>query len=162
MPISTYEDLHKTLFPLPIPESAPRDDIGDLHYMNLSETLTMPFANEYQPSKIARAIVATVNKNALAASNSSSNIGRGRGRGRGGGTRRGSAARSGAKDPIFFQSLKFVTQTVKKNNFSMGHINRLRGVVNCMDCQKPRCIYSMQAIAKMKPSREHTKEEGID
>ncbi len=31
-----------------------------------------------------------------------------------------------------------------------------------MDCQKPRCIYSMEAIAKMKPHGEHTKEEVID
>ncbi len=76
---------------------------------------------------------------------------------------RGRAARFVAKETIFFQSLKSVTQTVERNKFSMGHINRLRGVVNyCMDCQKPRCIYSMQAIAKMKPAGKHTKEVGVD
>ncbi len=40
---------------------------------------------------------------------------------------------------------------------------RLRGVVHCMDCQKPRCIYSSQAIAKLKPpDNDHTREEKID
>jgi len=52
---------------------------------------------------------------------------------------------------------------VKRKDFSLGLLNRVRGVVHCMDCQKPRCINdSMQAIAKMKPLGEHTNEEGID
>jgi hypothetical protein len=38
----------------------------------------------------------------------------------------------------------------------------LRGVVLCMDCGKPRCVYSAQAFSKMKPHGEYTKEDEID
>jgi hypothetical protein len=38
----------------------------------------------------------------------------------------------------------------------------LVSVVRCMECEKPRCVYSAQAISKMKPLGEHTKEEAID
>ena len=41
-------------------------------------------------------------------------------------------------------------------------LSHLRGVVHCKDCMKPRCIYSMQAIANMKPPGEHTREEAIE
>ena len=91
----------------------------------------------------------------LALSTLSSSIGVGRGRGRGRG-------RAPALPPLLYESLKSKTQTVKRKNFTLGHAIRLRGVVHCMDCQKPRCIYSAQAIAKMKPHGEHTREEGID
>ena len=50
MPISTYEELHTMLFPLPIPEITPRNDTGDLHYMTLEANLTMPFTDKFQPS----------------------------------------------------------------------------------------------------------------
>jgi hypothetical protein len=51
------------LFPLPIPEAKPRDDNGDLHYMSLEETLSMPFTDEHQPSKISRTAVASTKRN---------------------------------------------------------------------------------------------------
>jgi hypothetical protein len=61
------------------------------------------------------------------------------------------------------ESFKSLTQTVKRKDFSLGLLERVRGVVRCIDCQKLRCIYSsIQAIAKMKPPGDYTKEKGID
>ena len=39
---------------------------------------------------------------------------------------------------------------------------RLSGLLRCSDCQKPRGIYSLQAIAKMRPPGDHTPQEAQD
>jgi len=122
------------LLPLPIPEAAPSDDVVDLHYMALQETLNMPFKNKYQSCKIARARV-EASKNSLAASNSFSSIGVGRGRRRGRGAWRCRVARF-AKDVsslVSFQTLKSVTRRVKRENFSMAGTHKKptrRGVLH--------------------------------
>jgi hypothetical protein len=95
MPISTYEELHTMLFPLPTPQGKPRDDTGDLHYMTLEENLSMPYTYEYQPSKMSKN-AASANRNTLASSTLSSRIGVGRSRGR-------------DHDPFLFESLKSKT-----------------------------------------------------
>jgi len=51
---------------------------------------------------------------------------------------------------------------MKKKNFPLGQLSRLRGVVRCMEYEKPRWVYSTHAISKMKPHDDHTKEGAID
>jgi hypothetical protein len=67
-----------------------------------------------------------------------------------------------ADPPLISDPVKSKIQTVKRKKNPLGHVTRLRGVVHCMDCQKPRCIYSSQAIAQLKPpNNDHTREEEI-
>ena len=38
-----------------------------------------------------------------------------------------------------------------RTNFKIGVAAKVRGVVECNTCQKPRCIYSLAAVSQMKP-----------
>jgi len=155
MPVDVYEEVHSLLFPLPMPEESPRDDTGALHYMSFEENMTQPFTDEHQPSKISKRLAATKKNSLVGGTPTTSNTGRGRGNfGRG----RGS---TGSVPPLTFVSVSSTIQTMKRTNFPLGHIARIRGVVLCMDCGKPRCVYSAQAIAKMKPHGEYSKEDEI-
>ena len=164
--MSAYEKVHSKLFPLPIPQ-AQSDESGELRYLSLEDTMKLPFTDEHQPSKKA--------KKAAAAGKDSSTIGatppvtrgrgRSRGRGRDRGRGRGRSAPAAAAPPAapavcVAPSVSSTVQKTPTRNFPLGAITRLRGLVRCMDCQKPRGIYSQQAVQNMKPiAAEYTAEE---
>ena len=44
-----------------------------------------------------------------------------------------------------------ITKQRNKSNFKIGVATKVRGVVVCNNCRKPRCIYSLSAVSHMKP-----------
>ena len=45
--------MHTNIFPLPIPEERNWIPSGELRYLSLEDTMTLPFTNDHQPSKQA-------------------------------------------------------------------------------------------------------------
>ena len=95
------------LFPLPVPETTPRNYNGDLHYMTLKENLTMPFTDTFQPSKIARKAATTTTATTSTVDVSSIGVGRGRGRGRNRGRGEGRVIAGRAVPPLIYDPVKF-------------------------------------------------------
>ncbi len=149
MPIEAYEKLQKNLFPLPIPQSSQGVPASELRYMSFEDSIALPFTDAHQPSKKTLAVVDIPS--------TSQGIGRGRGRGRRG---RG-GGRGNAPTPIIrFQSqASSIRKIPLRKQFTLGHKMRLRGIVQCVECQKPRCVYSHQSISHMVPPGESTIEE---
>jgi hypothetical protein len=158
MPIEAYTKLRAHLFPLPIPKVTPDTPGGDLRYMSLTESMLLPFTDAHQPSKMARAA-------ATAAKDSSSALVPIRGRGKPQG-RRGSSNKVAGDDARVVRIQNDATSSLQKiiqrKNFPLGHKMRLRGIVHCMECKKPRCIYSFNAITHMQPLGESTRAEQED
>jgi hypothetical protein len=42
-----------------------------------------------------------------------------------------------------------ITKLKNKSNFKIGVATKVRGVVECKNCHKPRCIFSQSAISQM-------------
>ncbi len=49
-----------------------------------------------------------------------------------------------------------------RRNFALGHLTRIRGLVQCMECHKTRGIYSLFAPANMEQSGDFKIEEQLD
>jgi hypothetical protein len=140
MPVLVYEEVHSLLFPLPIPKAKPRDDTCVLHYMSFEENMTMPVTDEHQPSKTSNRLASSKKKSLACDTTITSNPGRCRGRVR---VRcRGLLSRSrgstGSVPPSTFVPLSSTFHTVKRKNFPLSHLSRLRDVVRCMEGEKPR------------------------
>ena len=127
----------------------------------------VPFTDEHQPSKKAR-VAATVAHDAISTSSRVATQVRGRGRGiRGRGTGgRGQRGRGDANVAVRLIDVPSLASTTQKNsyrrNFPLGHKTRLRGVVQCMECTKPRCIYSAVSIGSMQPTGVFTPQEQVE
>ena len=161
MPLEAFTKLRANLFPLPIPNLTPDSPGGDLSYMSLTESMLLPFTDEHQPSKMTR-VVATAAKDLLSPSAMGPMRGIGRARVRRG--RRGSN-RGASDDADLFHRLPQAPTTQKimqRKNFPLGHLTRIRGIVQCMECKKPRCIYSLYAITHMQPPGESSRAEQDD
>ena len=48
-----------------------------------------------------------------------------------------------------------ITKLKNKTAFKIDFASRVRGVVDCKSCLKPRCIYSRFALSRMKPPPSH-------
>ena len=167
MPVETYQEVHSKLFPLPIPKSAPITPGGALVYMSMEESMRLPFTDVHQPSKKAQ-VVPTISQGVTSTSSRlvTPGIGRGRGsRGRGTGGR-GPRGRGEANVVLRVTDVPSQASTTQKipyrRNFPLGHKLRLRGVVQCLECTKPRCIYSAIAIANMQPPGVFTPQEQVE
>ena len=44
-----------------------------------------------------------------------------------------------------------ITKLKNKTAFNIASAGRVRGVVDCKSCMKPRCIYSLSALSQIKP-----------
>jgi hypothetical protein len=158
MPREVYDKLHTNLFPLPIPGERDGTPIGELRYLSLEDTMKLPFTDDHQPSKQARRVALDQQKQDSIAGGGSGNPKKKR-------SRKGVRGVATTPDvpPITIPSIASTTQKAPpRKNFELGHISRLRGLVQCMECQKPRGIYSLLAPANMKPSGDSTIEEQLD
>ena len=116
--------------PMPIPKPAEAGDGStDLHYLSFTDAQRFAMTNEHQPSLAAAAL-----RTAAAAK------------------KKQVIARSGLASARVTSSLAANFKLLKnKSGFQIGITNRVRGVVSCNTCLKPRCIYSQSAISQMKP-----------
>jgi len=156
MSIEAYDTLHKKLFPLPIPEQRPSTINGELHYMSLEDSMPLRFTDEHQPSKKSRT-TAPLPSTLVDVSV--------RGRGRGGSMGE-VPAQAEVEDQELPRGFHLKLQQLKRwrkwKNISLGHTTRTRGLLHCLECKKPRCIYSMNAISEMQPSGSCRTEEQMD
>jgi hypothetical protein len=141
MPLSVYEKVLQYPMPMPIPKpTTVGDTTADLHYMSFADAQVLPFTNAHQPSlaaTVARLAAAAKKKAALAASKTG-------------------AAR-------LTSSMAYnITKLKNKTAFKIGISNRVRGVVACKDCHKPRCIYSLSALSHMKPPLPQATQGNVD
>jgi hypothetical protein len=119
-------------YPMPMPIPKPTiigDTADDLHYMSFADAHVLPFTNAHQPSlaaTAARLANAIKKKAAMAASKSG-------------------VARATSSMAYTITKLK------NKTDFKIGILNRVRAVVVCKDCLKPRCIYSLSCFSHIKP-----------
>ena len=174
MPESVYSELATSMkMPLPIPDLAsltadvelPLDSKFEdrMTYLPLTKAMLLPFTDEHQPSKMARA--AKLRKRAQAPLESggppAASVAR-RGRGRGG---RGRGRSLETTPPSRRAEGDFLTSAVqvmgKRQGFPIATVQRLRGIVYCKepDCMKPRCIFGLKAPSNMLPAEPYTTEE---
>ena len=161
MPMGAYEKVHSKLFPLQIPQ-AQSDESGELRYLSLEDTMKLPFTDEHQPSKKSKTAAAVEKDSSTIGATPPATRGRGRGRSRGRGRgRRGRSAPVPAAAPVCVAPpISSTFQKTPNRSFPLGVVLRLRGLVHCKECQKPRGIYSQQAVQNMKPiAAEYTAEE---
>jgi hypothetical protein len=158
MPREAYDKVHTNLFPLPIPGVRNGNLSDDLRYLSLDDTMKLPFTDDHQPSKQARRaaseqqIQGSISGQGVALTNKR------RSRKRAGGV-----VAQGPPTLVSVPSIASTTQKIpNRKNFKLGHLTRIRGIVQCMDCQKPRGIYSLLAPTNMKPSGDSTLEEQVD
>ena len=113
--------------PMPIPKPAEAGDgSADLHYLSFTDAQRFAMTNEHQPSLAAAAALRTA-----AAAKKKQVI-----------------ARPGLASARVTSSLAANVKLLKnKSGFQIGITNRVRGVVSCYTCLKPRCIYSQSAIS---------------
>ncbi len=112
--------------PMPILKPAELfDKEADLQYLSFAYAKKMPFTNKYHPSLevTAKRVAATQNKKAADQ------------------FMRGSR----------FTSAIVVMKLKNKASFKIGVATKVRGVVECNQCSKPRCIYSQYALSNMRP-----------
>ena len=132
MPQAVYQKVMR--FPMPMPNPKPAeagDGSTDLHYLSFTDAQRFAMANEHQPSLAAAAL-----RTAAAAAAKKKQV----------------IARSGLASARVTSSLAANVKLLKnKSGFQIGITNRVRGVVSCNTCLKPRCIYSQSAISQMKP-----------
>jgi hypothetical protein len=114
--------------PMPMPILKPAEILykeADLHYLSFADAQKLPFNNKYQPSLevTAKWFAATQKKKATG------------------------QAMLGSR----FTSTIVVTKLKNKASFMIGVATKVRGVVECNQCAKPRCIYSQSALSNMRP-----------
>ena len=120
--------------PMPIPKPLVLGDI-DLHYMAFAEAHVIPFTDEHQPSLMksnARIDVAPKRKEA-------------------------SIIASRLALSRVTNILTYVMKHKNRSNFKLAAATRVRGVVVCNTCFRPRCIYAQYEVVHMKPPLVHLK-----
>jgi hypothetical protein len=118
--------------PMPIIKpSQLRDKSTDLEYLSFAEAQRLTFTNKYQPSLEPIALRAAARKKKTQAA-----------------TRPLPSSR--------FASDLCVTKLKNITSFPIGIAARVRGVAECNNCSKPRCIYSLAAWTQMKPPPRHS------
>ena len=126
MPRHIYDNVMAFPMPMPIPKHVDVSEITtDLHYLSFADAQKLPFTNEHQPS-----LSATTLRNAARKMHATM-------------TRQLPLSRV-ASGPI-------ITKLKNRSNFKIGVSCKVRGVVECLNCHKPRCIYSQAAISQMIP-----------
>jgi hypothetical protein len=126
MPRAVYDKVMELPMPMPILKPAELfDKEADLQYLSFAYAKKMPFTNKYHPSLevTAKRVAATQNKKAADQ------------------FMRGSR----------FTSAIVVMKLKNKASFKIGVATKVRGVVECNQCSKPRCIYSQYALSNMRP-----------
>ena len=100
------------------------DNTTDLQYLSFEDARKLPFTNKFQPSlEITILRVAAKKKKTIAAQHFG-------------------ASRWALAPKIL--------KPKNKSNFKIGIASKVRGVVGCINCMKPRCIYSLSAVSRMK------------
>jgi hypothetical protein len=130
LPQSVYEEVQKYHMPMPIPKPTRiGDTVEDLHYMSFEEAQVLPFTFEQQPALKATSlrIDAATKKEAVARS------------------------KLGAVRVATTLSHN-ITKLKNKTAFKIAIAARVRGVMDCKSCLKPRCIYSQSDVSQMKPT----------
>jgi hypothetical protein len=105
------------------------DKSSDLHCLSFEDAQVLSFINKFQPSLEATTLRDAAKKKKTVAS------------------RILSALRYALAPKI--EELK------NRACFKMGVASRVRGVVGCNNCMKPRCIYSLSAVSQMKVPLPH-------
>ena len=126
MPIEACDTLYTKLFPLPIPEQRPSTISGELHYLSLEDSMSLPFTDEHQPFKKNRSTAP------LPSTLADASI---RGRDRGGSMGRG-ARTCKDRGPRATAGIPFQASTTQnmaqRKKFSLGHTTCTRGLVHCL------------------------------
>jgi len=126
MPRTIYDNVMAFPMPMPIPKPIDASEsFTELHYLSFKDAQMLPFTNKQQPSLASTALrlVARQRKTTTNRQLPSSRV---------------------VSGPI-------ITKLKNKSNFKIGVAFKVRGVVECRNCHKPRCIYSHSAISQMKP-----------
>ena len=131
MPPSVYNKVREFPMPMPIPKPLVMGDV-DLPYMTFAEAQVLPFTGEHQPS-----LVKSAARIAAAAKRKEASI-----------------AASRLAPSRVTNTLTSITKLKNRSNFKMAAATRVRGVVSCNTCFRPRCIYSQYAVVHMKPPLE--------
>jgi len=137
MPRQVYDNVMK--FPMPmsiIKQLEVGDKSSDLHYLSFADAQVLPFTDKFQPSLEATTLRVAAKKKKTVASK---NLG---------------ASRCALAPNI--EKLK------NRTCFKMGVASRVRGVVGCNNCMKPRCIiYSLSAVSQMKVPLPHPDNDNV-
>ena len=113
-------------FPMPIPKPTNVSELStDLHYLSFTDAKRLPFTNEHQPALAATTSRVTSRQ------------------------RQAATTRQLPFSRVAFGPI--ITKLKNTSNFKIGVSFKVRGVVECNNCHKPRCIYSLEAISKMNP-----------
>jgi len=130
MPQSVYARVNQYPMPMAIPKPLSIGDTSaDLHYMSFKEAHALPFTSEHKPSlkeSILRIAAAAKKREAIAIS------------------KLGAARLATSLSPN-------ITKLKNTTAFKIASAIRVRGVVDCKTCSKPRCIYSQSVVSQMKP-----------
>ena len=111
--------------PMPIIKQVEVGDKSlDLHYLSFADAQVLPFTNKLQPSLESTTLRVAAKKKKNVA------------------TEQLGASRCALAPNI--EKLK------NRYCFKIGIASRVRGVVGCNNCMKPRCIYSFSVISNMK------------
>ena len=111
--------------PMPIPKPIDASELStNLHYLSFKDAQKLSFTNKHQPSLASIAMRAETRQRKIT-------------------TRRQLSSSRLAQGPI-------ITKLKNKSDFKIGVAQKVRGVMECMNCHKSRCIYSHSAISQMK------------
>jgi hypothetical protein len=105
--------------------------------MNFVEAHVLPFTGEHQPS-----LVKSAARIAAAAKRKEARI-----------------VASRLAPSRVTNTLSSVTKLKNRSNFKIAAATRVRGVVVCNTCFRPRCIYSQYAVVHMKPPLEENDQD---
>ena len=137
IPRTVYDKVMELPMSMPvIKPSELWDKSTDLEYLSFTEAQRLPFTNKYQPSLEPIPLRAAARK-------------------------KKTQAAIHPLAPSQFASDLFVTKLKRITGFPIGIAVRVRGVVECKKCSKLRCIYSLAALAHMKPSPRHLTDNHI-
>ncbi len=122
--------------PMPIPKPFVLGDI-DIHYMTFAEAQVLPFTSEHQPSLVKSAACIACDAKRKEASIAASRLAPSR----------------------VTSTLTSIMKLKNRSNFKMATATRVRGVVVCNTCFRPRCIYSQYTVVHMKPPLEENNQD---
>ena len=113
---------------IPKPTSI-KDTFENMHYMSFEEVQVLPFGSKHLPPLKATTLrIASDTK------------------------RKGAIARAQLRAARVATSLPHnMTKSKHITASKIAFASRVRGVVDCKSCLKPRCIYSHSALSQMKP-----------
>jgi hypothetical protein len=112
---------------MPIPKPIVAGD-KEIEYMSFADAHTLPFTNEHQPSLAVTALRAATRK------------------------KKASIREQLPSSRLrVFPSAMNITKLKNKSDFKIGVAAKVRGVVECNNCKKPRCIYSSSALSHIQP-----------